>query len=286
MPTSLKDTSKPWSKIAEKWLTYFKPPSRPSIQEVKTYHKWLKSYAPKSKKALVLGATPELLDILSEEHIESDLIDINKEMVQAMTAITKDPAAKRGVTIGNWLEMPFKDNTYDLVLGDAVVPNVPYESRHQFIREIKRILKPDGLFLNRAFNAPAKKPYDSINEILLNFREKDTNETTALELVFEIQILTWDAKDHLGSMPKVRAAVEKLRIGNSFTRGNTKENELLNILWEYWLKDISDKVWVYDLRANEEASLYLPNFKIIETFEAKDHPYGQYTPLYLLENRS
>lgn len=284
MTTSLEDTSKPWSKIAEKWATYFKPPSRPSAQEVATYNQWLKEKTQLGAKALVLGATPELLDVLAENNIATDLIDINEEMVQAMQALTKQPTVKRGVTIGNWLTLPYADGSYDFVLGDAVVPNVPYQDQPQFMREVQRVLKPGGYFLNRAFNVPDRKPYTSIDEILLHFRDKPVNETTAIELVFELQILTWDATDHLGSMPKVRDEVVKLRRGDNFHRENDHENQLLSILWEYWVKVISDKVWIYDTRTSEEKRLYRPNFTIVDSFEASDHPYGACTPLYLLQN--
>lgn len=279
MTTSLDGTSRAWSKIAEKWITYFKPPSRPSNSEVQAYRQMIESYAGENAQALVLGATPELLDLLADANIQTDLIDISQEMVSAMLEIAKP--FDRGVNIGNWLEMPFEDNSYDLILGDAVIQNVPYESRADMIKEILRVLKPGGKYLNRSFCVPENKQHNSIDEILFAFRDKPVDETTAIELIFEIQILNYDTSDHLAAVSDIRDVVMKLRTNDGFNRENDNENQILNILWEYWLKDISDKVWVYDTRANEEAFLY-QGFSIEEVFEANDHPYGDLTPLYCL----
>ncbi|MCK5176926.1 MAG: hypothetical protein KAQ92_04325, partial [Candidatus Aenigmarchaeota archaeon] len=61
------------------WNNYFTPPSRISKEEIQNYRNWLKKANEKkeSKKALVLGATPEIRDILKENNYEITIIDIN-----------------------------------------------------------------------------------------------------------------------------------------------------------------------------------------------------------------
>lgn len=283
MFSAIDGTSKSWSKIAEKWVTYFKPPSRPSKEETEIYARLIKQNCSESQRALILGATPEILNVLSEANLQTDLIDINQEMVDAMLEIASQSEHERVITIGNWLDMPYEDNSFDVVLGDAVIQNVPYADRHNMIEQIWRVLRPGGIYLNRSFCVPEEKPYGSIDEILEAFREKSVDETTAIELVYEIQVLNYDHENHLAAMSDVRDVVAKLRVDEKFDRENEKENQLLNILWDYWLSEISDKVWVYDTRSNEEQGLYQPYFEIVESFEAKDHPYGRVTPLYLLK---
>lgn len=281
MSASINDTSKAWSKIAEKWITYFKPPSRPSNDEVQQYKKWIEAQNPKN--ALVLGATPELLDVLSELNISTDIIDINEEMVSAMMEIAEPSKVSRNITISNWLDMPYENNSFDVILGDAVIQNVPFESREAMIEQIHRVLSPNGAYINRSFCVPETKAHNNIDEILDAFKDKEINETTAIELVYEIQVLNYDSNAHLAAMSDVRKTVEPLRKGDKFHRASEKENQLLNILWNYWLNEISDKVWVYDKRSNEEATLYKSFFDIAGVFEANDHPYGDVTPLYFLK---
>ncbi len=43
-------------------------------------------------------------------------------------------------------ELPFSDNVFDVVIAMCVFHHVPIERRKQLIREIKRVIKPGGLF--------------------------------------------------------------------------------------------------------------------------------------------
>ena len=136
--------------------------------------------------------------------------------------------------------------------------------------------------MNRAFFVPKEKPYKTIDEILSVFAQKKASNTSALELVFEIQILTHSPKDHLGSMEKVHAVVKKLHTSNGFTFESKALNKTLDIVWNYWLGNFSKKVWIYPYQEEEEAE-YKKYFTTIDVFSAKDHPYGEITPMYLLK---
>lgn len=82
----LEQTSHPWSRIAQDWERYFTVPSRPSAEEVAQYRRWVgRSDIP--RRALVLGATPELRDVLFECGLEVHVIDMSLEMVLAMTEL-------------------------------------------------------------------------------------------------------------------------------------------------------------------------------------------------------
>lgn len=283
---TLDQTSYAWKQIANRWEKYFTPPSRPSVGEVKKYKDWL-VYISKYKKglnALVLGATPELRDLLNQLGFRSHVIDINIEMILALEGLVKHKNSEEVLIKANWLKNPLGDLYFDVILGDAVIPNLPWEQREVFYKEIKRLLKPKGYFLNRAFFAPARKRYLAIEDILKVFSKKKASYKTALELVFEIQLLIYDPKDHLASQEKVREVVEKLRDKNGFNFKSIELNKTLDIIWEYWVSTISKKVWVYPLKKEEESE-YRNYFKIQEIFSTKDQPYGDLTPMYLLQNK-
>ena len=65
---NINNTSIVWKQIADMWNNYFAPPSRISEEEIQNYRNWLGKTNEKkeTKKALVLGATPEIRDIQKE----------------------------------------------------------------------------------------------------------------------------------------------------------------------------------------------------------------------------
>jgi SAM-dependent methyltransferase len=281
---TLKNTSYAWKQITEHWQQYFFEPSRPSPEEVNTYRKWLKTIRTKRpvQNALVLGATPELRDVLNELGFRTHSIDINIEMMLALNGLVTHQNPEEVLIRADWLNNPLRSDYFDVILGDAVFPNIPWDRRQDLYHEIVRILKPGGHYINRAFYAPDTKRFQTIEAVLVAFADKPSSNRTAIELVFEIQLLTHDPVDHLGSMEKLRAVVEKLRGPNGFNFESQKLNKTLDIIWSYWLADISEKVWVYSFQ-HEEESEYQRYFDTVAKFSAHDHPYGQLTPLYLLQ---
>jgi len=278
------ETSLIWKQIAKTWENYFSPPSRPSKGEVLQYNKWLMDIKGKNLKGLVLGATPELRDALFENNFKAYLIDINMEMIMAMGGLVKNQNPQEIIVKSNWLDNPLQEKYFDVILGDAVIPNVPWEKRGEFLKEIKRILKPKGYFLNRAFHVPEVKPYKKIEELLESFANKKASNKTALEMVFEIQIFTHTPNDYQGSNEKVYEVVEKLRGKDGFNYKSKELNKTLDIVWDYWLTTARKKVWLYNYQKQEEAE-YKKYFKIIKRFNATDHPYGKLTSMYLMQRK-
>lgn len=284
MKEDLKITSLPWQHVAYMWKNYFTVPSRISPNEVEKYREWLKEINKDKKplKGLVLGATPELRDALSDFGYLLYSIDINLDMFLAMDELLKNKNPKEVLVKGNWLDNPLGDNHFDVVVGDAVLPNIPWAERPHLLSEVKRLLKPDGIFLTRAFCVPNKKQFSNVEEILEYFLKKEQPiMQSALEMVLEFQILTCDPKDHLGSFAKARDVLEEYhkRKGDKFE--NRKLQEIHDIVWNFWCKKFVNKVFVYAYR-NEEETEYKKYFKIVEIFEAKDHDYSKITPLYFL----
>jgi len=285
MKENIKTTSLPWQQIASMWKDYFTVPSRISPQEVEKYREWLKEINKDKKtlKGLVLGATPELRDALSDFGYLLYSIDINLDMFLAMDELLKNKNPNEVLIKANWLDNPLADNYFDVIVGDAVLPNIPWDERLHLLSEVKRLLKPNGIFLTRAFCVPDKKPFSNVEGILEHFSKKEQPiMQSALETVLEFQILTYDPKDHLGSFAKARDVLEEYhkRKGDKFE--NKKLQEIHDIVWDFWCKKFVNKVFVYAYR-NEEEKDYQRYFKTIEVFEAKDHDYSKITPMYFLK---
>lgn len=285
MREDIKTTSLPWQQIAYQWKTYFTIPSRISPQEVDRYREWLKKINKDKKplKGLVLGVTPELRDALTEFDYQVYSIDINQDMFLAMDELLKNKDKNEILIKANWLDNPLKDSYFDVIVGDAVLPNIPWNDRDHLLSETKRLLRPDGIFLTRAFCVPDKKYFKNVDEILRHFsKKKQSIMQSALEMVLELQILTYDPKDHLGSFAKAKKVLEEYRKKNGSKFKDRNLQKIHDIVWNFWCKKFVNKVFVYVYRKEEEKD-YERYFEIKEIFEAKDHDYSKITPMYFLK---
>lgn len=134
-----------WKRVSKFYREVVKVPHKPSVGEFNIYENYIRKIARKGKKkALVLGATSGIRDILAKYNFEVTLLDINPDMIKAMTSIMRRKKTKEKVVIGDWLKMPFKENSFDIVLGDHSCSNIKFEKWNKFFQEIMRVLKPDG----------------------------------------------------------------------------------------------------------------------------------------------
>ena len=281
MAENLEKTAAPWKAIAEMWNTYFTQPSRVSKDESNKYKEWLSKYADPSKNILLLGVTPEIRESLAGLNCNVTCIDINKEMISAMDSVLKVKNPLEEILNENWLDNSLPDNSFDIVIGDAVLPNVAWEEREKLLMEVKRVLKPDGLFITRAFCVPGEKPFRNIDELLKKFSTKEPDYQSALELVLELQILAYDPKDHLGTFSKPKEMLEKIRGEKGFDFDSDNLNKILEMVWNFWCVKFVKKAYTYAYRDEEEKE-YEKYFEIAEIYEATDNSYSDITPMYIL----
>jgi ubiquinone/menaquinone biosynthesis C-methylase UbiE len=167
------------SEVWKKWANWYKNLTEyaiPSPKEIDFQREYIKKHIDPNKefKVLILGSTPRLRDLVSEfENCKVFLCDINPEMTFAMTELleTANPENETWIK-ASWLDMPLRDNEFDFVLGDFTYDNVPFEFHEQFMSEVHRVLKKDGVYLGRFFlfldsHEPInfKKVYEGMGEI-------------------------------------------------------------------------------------------------------------------------
>lgn len=273
MKENIETTSLAWKQIADEWKTYFTPPSRVSAQETEKYQEWLRKL--KEGKAplrgLVLGVTPELRDALTEFEYQACSMDINVEMYLAMNELVEKRNPNEVFVRANWLDNP--------------LANVPWVEREHLPSEVQRLLKPNGVFLTRAFCVPKEKSFATIDEVLEHFAKKEFSMQSALEMALELLILTYEPEQHMGSFTKAKELLEDYhsRKGSKFENENLQK--IHDIVWGYWLKKLLGKTWIFAYR-DEEEQQYEKYFKLEEVFEASDHDYGNITPMYILRKGS
>lgn len=137
----MKTKKEEWDDLAAKWKHY-KAPIRPSKTRIKLFEKYIRKYV-KGKKALVLGATPGLRDLLHRMGFNVTVVDINPLMIKAMGTLCKENV-KEKVVVGNWLRFKSKEK-FDLIVGDA--PNFQFKTKKEhvaFYKKMHDLLKPDG----------------------------------------------------------------------------------------------------------------------------------------------
>lgn len=89
---------------------------------------------------------------LAEKGFSVVAMDISPDAV----AFAQDKADKAGVkvsfTVGNFLDLPFRDGSFDLVFDFGCFHHVLPEDRKSFVRGIRRVLKDGGLYQLTCFS--------------------------------------------------------------------------------------------------------------------------------------
>jgi len=150
------------SRIIQGWQTADKrgkksnriPPFAPSKNEVGLYRKYVlfvKNDPNLPKRALILGATPELRDIAIENGLESVAVDVSKQMMEKFSALMEKSGNildKR--IISDWLNIDFPENYFGIIMGDASFNNLATKEDNESLAYICcRVLNKGGFLILR-----------------------------------------------------------------------------------------------------------------------------------------
>jgi len=86
--------------------------------------------------------------------VESGLIVVGLDLSRtALTTLKKRTDSKNlSLVQGNAIELPFKKGSFDSVTAVHFIDNFLSSDRHKVVREIDRVLAPDGVILGRFFS--------------------------------------------------------------------------------------------------------------------------------------
>ncbi|HEY4494893.1 MAG: hypothetical protein A3B89_03060 [Candidatus Buchananbacteria bacterium RIFCSPHIGHO2_02_FULL_40_13] len=182
-------------------------------------------------RSLLLGATPELRDLIAQSGGNMVLIDICPEMVNAATKFLSysNPENETWI-IADWCEMPFPSDYFDLVIGDFMwwLLSVP---RQKTLRDqIARILKPGGNFVSRIHFCDLAYAGQNIEEIiktnLLQLHRDNSNRSQIREMIIaKIVDATADFNTKRLNIKMAIPVFEKIisEINDEFSRGFVEE---------------------------------------------------------------
>ena len=173
-----------------------------------------KAVAGKKKfNACVLGATPELRNIVLDSGGYLTAIDINAEMFEKVKPYIKyNNNEKETIVIGDWLDNQLVNESYDVVLGDGISNNISLEDLDKLFREISRLIKKDGYIILRESGINPKRPIRSVESIDKDFVDGKVHWFDVLfDLYFysDISDDCYDKKTYKSDMGKLYRNIEK-----------------------------------------------------------------------------
>lgn len=106
-----------------------------------------------------------MVEILEGKNVEYTGLDISEELIKI--AKTKYPEMK--FIVGNALNPPFLDCTFDKVFCIRMFHHIPsFDLRVKFLKEVNRVLKPNGLLIITVWNLWKLKNFRNIKAVLKN----------------------------------------------------------------------------------------------------------------------
>ncbi len=155
-----------WQRQWQWWHT-IGPPLRPSETDVALMEEAVNAYAGaqmtngqiglQAPVALLLGVTPELAAMRWPQGTSLRAVDKSQEMIDRVWPGTAPTGAQP--MCGHWLKLPLPTASVDIVVGDGVFSQVSYpEEAAGLVEEIRRVLRPGGLFALRTFVRPQSQP--------------------------------------------------------------------------------------------------------------------------------
>ena len=134
------------------------PPLRPSPPDLRLARQAIASLRSSKPQgdidALVLGVTPELIQLEWPPQSTLIAVDRNPDMIEAVFPKAVVPSTFRA-TIADWLALPAPAQSIDIVLGDGCLTLLDFPSEYEALgREVRRVLRPGGSFCLRVFASP------------------------------------------------------------------------------------------------------------------------------------
>lgn len=278
--TFKKTYADPWKEYTKRYEKFYWAPGKPTNHEGKIFYGFIKDSFKNNKgkkSVLVLGATPAVRDTLARFNTEITLLDATKAIMKSMTKLIKHKKQERFFE-GSWLDMPFSDNSFDVVAGDLILGNIDAKNKQKFLKEVKRVLKPKGYFVHRIFYVPLNWKKDSTEKVLQRFAKMDQKYNRNTELFMYLLYNTYNPKTHEVYASIMKKEIDKYRKRGKYVYSDPVVEMLMNEAYEMWKP--FKKIWHTGLK-REVFSWISKEFNIIRQDYAKDHKFAKTFPVIM-----
>lgn len=117
---------------------------------------WSAAHPGESLRALLLGVTPEIAKMCWPQ--ASSLMAVDSSMAMAHAVWPGNVPARRWAVCGNWLALPRRESSCEIVVGDGSINCLQYPDGFRALAEnIRCVLRDDGILVLRCYVQPASK---------------------------------------------------------------------------------------------------------------------------------
>ncbi len=210
-----KDQAGVWEKHACQWGRVGAP-LKPSWEDGEnTLHALNESLTRRSGRIVILGVTPELVQLQWPQSIELCAYDQSEEMIKAVWQ--PHPLIKSHVTQARWQCLPAPESSFIAAAGDGALNVLPrLDCYDEVFRELHRVLEDASQAVIRCFIRPDNT--ESLEEIVRAVRRGDVRSFHALK---------WRIAMSLVNTSDAAIAVEAIR--DAFNDSFPSRSELAKI---------------------------------------------------------
>lgn len=154
-----------WDRHAVQW-DEVGPPLRPCRQDIDLLQRFVADHCAGRNgalpRAILLGVTPEIARMRWPAGTRLLALDFNRGMIGNLWP--DRPASRASALCGDWTRMPIGNETCDVAASDCCYSSLRYpEGYTALTRELRRVLRSDGVFALRSFLRPsAPEPLEAV----------------------------------------------------------------------------------------------------------------------------
>jgi len=268
-----------WEENAKRWHVSGSP-WRPSAGDIELYNK-LGGEKLKGN-VLVLGATPELRDLVARYGGHITLIDISSAMIERMTSLLtySDPRNEIWVKC-DWSETPFLDSYFDLVIGDMPWWVLSVAKQHEVRDAIARVLKSDGILITRIRMRGSERTKDDAAKIIRRYLDELEQNPSASKsirnaMISYLQDITADAEARRIN----RAETKEVLLHTAASIDNPVHKEFVAEA----VLHVSDTDWTSQTR-DELLKIIEKKFLLVKEAKAADYD-AEYYPIIAFNKKN
>ncbi|MFA7209206.1 MAG: class I SAM-dependent methyltransferase [Parcubacteria group bacterium] len=287
---------KAWDNISKMYSKLIIP-NRPSLGDIENYGRIMSLVLgnKKNPKIMIMGSTPELRSAAYRFRIMKGAkvfcVDISENMYEAMNnfCVSKQSNDEKYLE-RSWLKTGFKKDYFDLILGDEVICNIPFESQDELFKEISRILKKNGAWVTRHNFSIGKdevtNPKEIIEYLAINISNGNINFDFAVNLLFVDFFYYAGWHNPLDNSMESHLKVMKKEYLIHFKKHPLKKivKELIDLYDIFWVSLSGNHNWSIVSRKDSEIRLK-KFFKIGKKLYSNDYPTAKNSPIYLLSKK-
>jgi len=267
-------------------------PFRPSREDIDNFLRLLPCGLTGSKVA-VLGATPELRDLVVERKGRPCVVDFSLQMLSGMAQYCKYAAGHEDWCLNDWRALDFPDGSFQWVMGDLILRALPAEDHAGFLEGAARVLTDSGCLIVREHILDESLRTASVTELLGRARLCNSREGLSASALGGQAGGHWSGRPHVVSLLMDKYADPAARVMNrglAARKLDEEEGHISNPDVRELLRSAAGFLrtgpdWSISTKRQMEDALSR-RFEIMNVLAPRDHLEGRHYPVYLLKKRS